>query len=49
MEEALDQIENQWLKETPYLVGNQITIADLVGISEIEQPRKLLTQPYCGL
>lgn len=40
MEEALDEIETVWLKDTPYLVGDQISIADLVGISEIEQPRK---------
>ncbi|KAK6638437.1 hypothetical protein RUM44_008866 [Polyplax serrata] len=39
MEEALDLVENIWLKDTKYLTGDEISIADIVGISEIEQPR----------
>ncbi|CAH1782274.1 unnamed protein product [Owenia fusiformis] len=35
LETMLDQLENIWLKEKPYLTGNDITIADLQCISEI--------------
>lgn len=41
MEDSLNDIENVWLKDSQYLVGNEISVADLVGISEIEQPSKL--------
>ncbi|KDR15740.1 Glutathione S-transferase theta-1 [Zootermopsis nevadensis] len=39
MKTTLGLIENVWLENTPYLTGNQITIADLLGVCEIEQPR----------
>lgn len=39
MKMTLELIENVWLKDTPYLTGNEITIADLLGVCEIEQPR----------
>lgn len=37
MEATLDLITNIWLKDTPFIVGNEITIADLVAATEIEQ------------
>jgi len=37
MESALDLITNVWLKEKPFIVGNEITVADLVAATEIEQ------------
>jgi len=37
---TLEHIENVWLKDTPYLTGDKITIADLLGACEIEQPSK---------
>lgn len=40
MDAALDLVEKIWLKQTPYLTGNEISVADLIGICEIEQPRK---------
>ncbi|PSN54347.1 hypothetical protein C0J52_16040 [Blattella germanica] len=40
MKRSLDLIETIWLKSTPYLVGEAITIADLLGVCEVEQPRK---------
>lgn len=40
MIECLDQIENIWLKDKPFLSGNQISIADILGACEIEQPSK---------
>jgi glutathione S-transferase len=41
MKGTLELIENVWLKDTPYLVGDKITIADLLGVCEVEQPSKL--------
>ena len=46
----MELIENVWLKDTPYLTGNKITIADLLGVCEIEQPSKFVvptTVPAC--
>lgn len=40
MSNCLDQIENIWLKDNKYLTGNNITIADLFGACEVEQPSK---------
>lgn len=37
MEKALDTITNVWLKDKPFIVGNEITVADLVAATEIEQ------------
>jgi len=39
MKGTLELIENLWLKDTPYLTGDKITIADLLGVCELEQPR----------
>lgn len=37
LETALDEVENIWLKSGPYLAGEQISIADLIGLCEIDQ------------
>lgn len=37
MESALDTIVNVWLKDKPFIVGNEITVADLVAATEVEQ------------
>lgn len=37
MYEAVDKIEQKWLNNSLFLVGNNITIADLLGACEIEQ------------
>lgn len=34
---ALDTISNVWLKDTPFIAGNEISVADLVAATEIEQ------------
>jgi glutathione S-transferase len=47
MKTTLGLIENVWLKDTPYLSGNEITIADLLGVCEIEQPSKFLSYIQC--
>ncbi|KAJ8679870.1 hypothetical protein QAD02_015657 [Eretmocerus hayati] len=36
---CLDQIENIWLKDKPFLTGKTISVADILGACEIEQPR----------
>lgn len=38
MVNTLDLIENIWLKDKPYLCGNEISISDIIAICEIEQP-----------
>lgn len=35
---TLDLIENIWLKDKQFLCGDEISISDLIGICEIEQP-----------
>lgn len=42
MESALDTITNVWLKDNTFIVGNEITVADLVAATEIEQLGGLL-------
>lgn len=39
LKRTLELLENVWLKDTSYLTGNKITIADLLGVCEVEQPR----------
>lgn len=43
MNDCLDIIENVWLKDKQFLVGNTITVADIFCACELEQPRKLYT------
>lgn len=38
LENVLDQIENIWLKDRLYIAGDEITIADLLAVTELEQP-----------
>jgi len=40
MNENLDLLENVWLKNKPFLCGDEISISDLIAACEIEQPRK---------
>lgn len=42
MTDCLDKIEELWLSQGKYIVGDQLTVADLFAACEIEQPRKLL-------
>ncbi|XP_044272666.1 glutathione S-transferase theta-1 [Tribolium madens] len=39
MNTCLDQIQNIWLADTPYLCGDRISVADIFAACEIEQPR----------
>ena len=38
LEKSLDFIENNFLKMTPYIAGEEISLADLVCIVEVMQP-----------
>ena len=38
LSETLDLMETTWLKENPYVAGKEITIADLLAVTELEQP-----------
>lgn len=41
MEITLDLLTNIWLKDGPFIAGNEITVADLVAATEIEQLGKV--------
>lgn len=34
---CLDDLENLWLKESKFLAGNEVTFADLIAVSAVEQ------------
>ncbi|KAJ8679869.1 hypothetical protein QAD02_015656 [Eretmocerus hayati] len=48
MIETLDQIENIWLKDRLFLTGDTISVADIFGACEIEQPRMAGFEPREG-
>lgn len=35
---VLEVIENIWLKENPFIAGKELSIADLLATTEMEQP-----------
>lgn len=37
VEVTLDLLTNVWLKDSPFIAGDEITVADLVAATEIEQ------------
>ncbi len=37
MEVSLDMLTNIWLKDGPFIAGDEITVADLVAATEVEQ------------
>ena len=39
MEAALNEVENNWLGRGDFIAGDQISIADLVAVGEIEMTR----------
>lgn len=41
MEQNLKLVEKIWLKDSDFLIGKKLTVADLMGASEIEQTSKL--------
>jgi len=46
MIENLNLLENIWLKDKPFLCGDEITISDLVAACEVEQPSKIIKLYY---
>jgi len=38
LKSVLDQIETIWLKDRPFIAGKDLTIADLLAVTEMEQP-----------
>lgn len=48
MNDCLDIIENVWLKNNQFLVGNTITVADIFCACELEQPRMAGYDPTKG-
>ncbi|XP_076759225.1 glutathione S-transferase theta-1 [Xylocopa sonorina] len=48
MVKTLDDLENVWLKDKNFLVGLDISIADILGACEVEQVRIAGYNPYEG-
>ncbi|XP_032684009.1 glutathione S-transferase theta-3-like [Odontomachus brunneus] len=48
MNTCLDFIENTWLKDNLFLTGDTISVADILGACEIEQPRLAGYDPKMG-
>ncbi|KMQ97840.1 glutathione s-transferase theta-1 [Lasius niger] len=48
MSDCLDIIENVWLKDKQFLVGNTISVADIFCACELEQPRMAGYDPKKG-
>ncbi|KOC58898.1 Glutathione S-transferase theta-1 [Habropoda laboriosa] len=48
LNETLDVLENVWLKDTNFLVGSKISIADIFGACEVEQVRITGYNPHEG-
>uniref|UniRef100_A0A2S2QYU0 glutathione transferase n=1 Tax=Sipha flava TaxID=143950 RepID=A0A2S2QYU0_9HEMI len=46
MIENLNLLENIWLKDKPFLCGEEISISDLVGACELEQPKIAGFDPF---
>lgn len=46
MENSLKLVETIWLKDSDFVSGKKITIADLMGASAIEQTSKLYVHTY---
>ncbi|KAB7505696.1 Glutathione S-transferase theta-4, partial [Armadillidium nasatum] len=38
MEEVLDKLEGIWLKDTEFIAGDALSLADLLAICELQQP-----------
>jgi glutathione S-transferase len=38
MNASLDLLENIWLKDKQFLCGDEISVADIIGICEVDQP-----------
>lgn len=48
MQRCLDSIEIFWLSQGKYIVGDELTVADLFAACEIEQPRMAGFEPTEG-
>lgn len=38
LDDVLGVIENIWLKENPFIAGKELSVADLLATTELEQP-----------
>lgn len=48
MTECLDNIEQLWLDKNEFLAGDEISVADILGVCELEQPRMADYDPRNG-
>lgn len=43
LDQCLDEMTNIWLKDTLFIAGNEISIADLLAVTELEQPGEIVS------
>lgn len=41
MEKVLDLVENSWLASSKFVAGNEVTVADVFGVCEVQQTSKI--------
>lgn len=48
VEQNLNQLEHKWMVPGEFIVGHQITIADILAACEVEQPKIVGLDPFQG-
>lgn len=48
MVQVLDTFENLWLEQTSFIAGDNLTVADIFAVCEIEQLKVTGYDPYVG-
>lgn len=44
IKKSLRELETIWLKDNPYVAGKEISVADLMAVTELEQPGMILNR-----
>lgn len=48
LEQSLDKLEREWIVPGRFIVGDRITIADILAACDIEQPKIVGMDPFVG-
>ena len=49
LDKVLSQMENIWLRENPFIAGKEMSIADLLAVTELEQPGSKCLYYFVGM